>query len=85
VELFQIKYMYGLSNAALEAILSSLERFSLKGIVFLTLWIKCKGWFETWARTMSRYTHAKMIVFYFLINMQIWKHVPFVRSQGGKL
>jgi hypothetical protein len=72
------------SNAALEY-LSSSKRFYLKGIVFLTPWIKCKGWFETWAWTMSRYTHVNTIVCYFFINTQISRYVPFVSSQGGKL
>jgi hypothetical protein len=71
VKLFQIKCMYGLSNTALEAILKLFGMVLLEGIVFLTPWIKCKGLFETWAWTMSRNMHAKMIVCYFLINTQI--------------
>ena len=47
VELFQIKCLYGISNAVLEAILNLFSNIPLKAIVFLTPWIKCKGWFET--------------------------------------
>jgi hypothetical protein len=34
---------------------------------------------------MSRYTHAKMNVCYFLINTQIWKHVPFCKKSRWKV
>jgi hypothetical protein len=78
--------MYGLSNATLEAILKLFGKVLPEGHCISDSLDKVQRVVRDLGLDYVK-IHAceNDCVLFFLTNMQIWRHVPFVSSQGGKL
>jgi hypothetical protein len=85
VELFQIKCMYGLSNEVSEAILKLFGKVLPEGHCIPDSLDKVQRVVRDLGLDYVKIHTCKNGCMLFLINTRIWRHVPFVSSQGGKL